>query len=179
MWLYAFSHVETIQAFSSSCFGPSGNSLHSQALIIHDAGYRWPIFPAFYHGIGLFCVLWGVLTLTLENTPLLQGERQMRLYTAFRFSSNDDPFAMYIKYQIFQFIWQLPNFQADLEKIRSEELHDFREHFTIMQFKQSMCGKYIEHGIDHLAGTLLVQLTLSDRVNPTDFLYLLGQEGEG
>lgn len=85
----------------------------------------------------------------------------MRPCPAFRFPSNDDPFAVYVKCQIWQFIWQLPNFQADLENNRFGELHDFRQHFTITQLKCNMCGKYIEYGIVHLAGTLLVQQTLS------------------
>lgn len=125
MWLYAFSHVEAMQALSSLCLGPSGNSLCSQALIIHSAGVQGPIFLVIYHGIGFLCVLLG-WALILENTPLLQGERWMRLCAAFRFSFNEDPFAVYIKCQIWQFIWQLPNFQADLEKNRYGQLHDFR-----------------------------------------------------
>lgn len=41
-----------------------------------------------------------------------------------------------------------------------------------------MCSKYIEYGIVHLAGMLLVQQKLSVWVNSPYFLYLLGQEGD-
>lgn len=84
MWLHAFSHVETMQAFFSLCLWPSGNSLCSQALIIHDAGYQWPIFPAIHHGIGFLCVLWGALTLPLENTFYkVKGEWDFALLLGF------------------------------------------------------------------------------------------------
>lgn len=138
MWLYALSHVETLQSFSSLCLGPSGNSFCLQALIIHGAGYQGPYLHCHLSWSRLPLCPADALTLTLESTPLLQGERWMSHCSAFRFSSNDDPSASYIKRQIWQFIWQLSNFQADLEKNRSEKLHDFREYCShnTVQMKQ-------------------------------------------
>lgn len=135
MWLYALSHVETLQGFSSLCLGPSGNFLCSQALIIHGVGYQGPYLHCHLSRRRLPLCPADALTLTLKSTPLLQGERGMSHCSALRFSSNDDPSVSYMKRRIWQFIWQLPDFQADLEKKKSGELHAFEEYFLYNTLK--------------------------------------------
>lgn len=138
MGLYALSHVETLQGFSSLCLGSSGNVLCSKALIIHGAGYQGPYLHCHLSWCRLPLCPADALTLALKSTPFLQGERWMSHCSPFRFSSNDDPLASCIKRRMWQFIWQLPNFHANLKKNGSGELHDFREHLSCntVQMKQ-------------------------------------------
>lgn len=80
MQLYALSHIETVQGVFlvivfSLCLGPSGNSLCLQALIISGIEYQGPCLHYHLSLSRLPLCPANVLTLTLESTPLLQGEK--------------------------------------------------------------------------------------------------------
>lgn len=104
------------RVFSSLCLGPSGNFLCSQALIIHGVGHQEPYLHCHLSQCRLLLCPADALTLILESTPLLQGERQISYYSALRFPCNDDPLVSHIKRWVWQFVWQLSNFQDDLDK---------------------------------------------------------------
>lgn len=128
---YMLCHMlKHCRVFSSLYLGPSGNFLCSQILIIHGVGHQGAYLHCHLSQRRFLLCPADALTLALESTPFLQGERQMSYCSALRFSCNYDPLVSYTNRWVWQFIWQLPNCWDDLEKNESGECRDFGELFS-------------------------------------------------